>query len=123
MPYLNDYVLENGLTVLDTEANALVICSALPTTYTAANTTYKLGTSATPTVTLVDGASSGRAARVAAITDGSVSGTGTASHWALIDTSNSRLLAADTLSSSQSVTSGNTFTLPQFDAVTLPDPS
>ena len=121
--YLDDYVLDNGLTKLDTEANALVICSALPTTYTAANTTYKLGTKTSPNVTLGDGASSGRKAAVAQITDGSVSADGTATHWALIDTSNTRLLAASTLSASQAVTNGNTFTLPQFDAVTLPDPS
>ncbi|MDY0227227.1 MAG: hypothetical protein RBR38_10400 [Desulfomicrobium apsheronum] len=121
--YLDDYVLDNGLTVLDTEANALVICSQLPADYTGANTTYKLGTKTTPAVTLGNGATSGRKAAVAQITDGSVSATGTATHWALIDTANSRLLAASTLSASQSVTSGNTFTLPAFDAVTLPDPA
>ena len=34
MAYLNDRVLDNGLTVLDTEANRLDICSQEPTTYT-----------------------------------------------------------------------------------------
>jgi len=123
MSFLNDYVLENGLTVLDTEADALVICSAEPTTYTEANTTYKLGTKSSPTITIADGASSGRTANVAAITDGSISATGTATHWAIIDTVNSRLLAAGSLSSSQAVTNGNTFTLAQFNAVTFPDPA
>ena len=121
--YINDRVFDNGLTVLDTEVTALVICSALPATFTEANTTYKLGTKASPNVTLTDGSSSGRAANVAQITDGSVSANGTASHWALIDVTNSRLLAASTLSATQVVTNGNTFTLPAFNAVTFPDPA
>jgi hypothetical protein len=33
MAYLNTYVLDSGLEVLDTEANVLHICSAEPTVY------------------------------------------------------------------------------------------
>lgn len=33
MAYLNDYVLDNGLTKLDTEGDRLDICSQEPTTY------------------------------------------------------------------------------------------
>lgn len=121
--YINDYILDNGLTKLDTEADVLVICSALPTTFTEATSTYKLGNKNSPSVVLVDGDTSGRAAQVAAITAGDITANGTASHWALIDTANSRLLAASTLSNPQVVTSGNTFSLPQFNAVSLPDPA
>ena len=45
MPYLDNRVYDNGLTVLDTEANAVHICSAEPATYSAATTTLTLGNS------------------------------------------------------------------------------
>ena len=69
-----------------------------------------------------DRAGGGREVVVAAITDGSVTGTGTATHYAIVDTVNSRLLATSTLTASQSVTSGNTFTLSSV-AVGIPDPA
>lgn len=116
MPLIADRVLDNGLTVLDTEANRLDICSTEPATYTAATSTNTLGNKTSLSVGAPAARSpSGRKVTVAAITDGSVSGTGTASHWAVVDTANSRLLAAGALASSQSVTSGNTFTLAAFD--------
>lgn len=121
MAFINDRVFDNGLTVLDTEANRLDICSQEPTTYTEATSTYTLGNKTSLSVGApADRSPSGRKVTVAAITDGTVSGTGTASHWAIVDTSNSRLLATGSLSSSQSVTSGNTFTLGAFD-IGIPD--
>jgi len=45
MAFLNDRVFDNGLTVLDTEANKILITSAEATTYTEANSTYALGNS------------------------------------------------------------------------------
>ena len=123
MAYLNDRVLDNGLTVLDTEANRLDICSQAPTTYTEATSTYTLGNKTSLSVGApADRSPSGRKVTVAAITDGTVSGTGTATHVAIVDTVNSRLLAVQALSASQAVTSGNTFTLPAFD-IGIPDPA
>ena len=117
-----DRVFDNGLTVLDTEANKLTICSQVPTTYTEANATYALGSKTSISVGApADGAVSGRRVTIAAITDGSVTATGTATHYALIDTSNSRLLVTNTLASSQAVTNGNVFTTAAFD-VTFADP-
>jgi len=118
--YLNDRVLDNGLTVLDTEANRLDICSQAPTTYTEATSTYTLGNKTSLSVGAPTDGTSGRKVVVAAITDGSVTGTNTATHWAVVDTLNSRLLAAGPLSSSQAVTSGNTFTLDAID-IQIPD--
>lgn len=116
MPFIADRVLDNGLTVLDTEANRLDICSSEPTTYTAATSTASLGNKTALSVGAPAARSpSGRRVTVAAISDGSVTGTGTATHWAITDTANSRLLATGSLSASQSVTSGNTFTLAAFD--------
>jgi hypothetical protein len=49
-----------------------------------------------------------------------VTGTGTATHWAITKTTGSTLMATGPLSASQGVTSGNTFTLGAFD-ITIPD--
>ena len=121
--YLHDRVFDNGLTVLDTEMDKLYICSAQPTTYTEAITTYALGVKNTPTVSApADRTGGGREVTVSAITDGSVTASGTATHYAGVDSANSRLLAANALSASQAVTSGNTFTLTSFK-IGIPDPA
>ena len=121
--YLNDRVFDNGLTVLDTEADNLYINSTQATTYTEAITTYALGVKATPSVSApADRSGGGREVTVSAITDGSVTATGTAGFYALVDSSNTRLLAAGPLSATQSVTSGNTFTLTSFK-IGIPDPA
>jgi hypothetical protein len=116
-------VFDNGLTVLDTEANKILITSQEATTFTEANSTYALGNSVSLSIGApADRAGGGREVVVAAITDGSVTGTGTATHYAIVDTVNSRLLATSTLTASQSVTSGNTFTLSSV-AIGIPDPA
>lgn len=123
MPSLGDRVLDNGLTVLDTEANRLDICSSEPTTYTEATSTNSLGNKTNPSIGApADRSGGGREVTVAAITDGSVTASGTATHYAITDTSNSRLLAAGALSASQAVTLNNTFSLGSF-AVGVPDPA
>lgn len=117
--YLNDRVLDNGLSALTSEGNKVTICSQLPATYTEANATYSLGekTSVTVGSPAASGSPVGRKVTIPSISGGSVTGNGTASHWALVDTSGSRLLAANTLSSSQAVTSGNTFSLASIDII------
>lgn len=116
MPFIADRILDLGLNVLDTEANRLDICSSEPTTYAAATGASSLGSKTSLSVGSPAARSpDGRRVTVAAITDGTVTGTGTATHWAITDTVNSRLLATGSLSASQSVTDGNTFTLGAFD--------
>lgn len=123
MATLNDRVFDNGLTVLDTEANAIHVTSQEAATYTGATSTYTLGNSTSLSIAAPsDRTGGGRKVTVAAITDGSVTGTGTATHYAIVDTSNSRLLATGSLTASQAVTSGNTFTLATFD-IGIPDPA
>jgi hypothetical protein len=122
MATLNDRVFDNGLTVLDTEANAIHITSQEATSYAEATSTYTLGNSTSLSIGAPqDRSGGGREVVVAAITDGSVTGTGTATHYAIVDTANSRLLATSTLTASQSVTTGNTFTLSSV-AIGIPDP-
>ena len=122
MATLDNRVFDNGLTVLDTEANAIHITSAEATSYAEATSTYTLGNSTSLSIGAPqDRSGGGREVVVAAITDGSVTGTGTATHYAIVDTGNSRLLATSTLTASQSVTTGNTFTLSSV-AIGIPDP-
>jgi hypothetical protein len=122
MATLDNRVFDNGLTVLDTEANAIHITSAEATSF-ANVASVTLGNSTSLSIGAPqDRAGGGREVVVAAITDGSVTGTGTATHYAIVDTDNSRLLATSTLTASQSVTSGNTFTLSSV-AIGIPDPA
>lgn len=123
MAFLNDRVFDNGLTVLDTEANEIHVTSVEAADYTEATSTYTLGNSASLSIAApADRTGGGRKVTVAAISDGSITGTGTVTHYAIVDTANSRLLATAALTASQSVTSGNTFTLASFD-IGIPDPS
>lgn len=123
MATLNDRVFDNGLSVLDTEANAIHVTSQEAADYAGATSTYTLGNSTSLSIGApADRTGGGREVTVAQITDGAITGTGTATHYAIVDTVNSRLLATGALTASQSVTSGNTFTLASFK-IGIPDPS
>ena len=122
MALLDNRVFDNGLTVLDTEANAIYVTSQQAVSYVDATATSALGNSTSLVIGAPqDRAGGGREVVVTAITDGSVTGTGTATHYAIVDTINSRLLAAGSLSASQAVTTGNTFTLSSV-SIGIPDP-
>ena len=122
MALLDNRVFDNGLTVLDTEANAIYVTSQQAVSYVDATSTSALGNSTSLSIGAPqDRSGGGREVVVAAITDGSVTGTGTATHYAIVDTINSRLLAAGSLSASQAVTTGNTFTLSSV-SIGIPDP-
>ena len=123
MATISDYVLDAALAKLDTEADRIDITSQEATTYTEATSTYSLGNSTSlsfgaPT----DGDTSGRKVTAAAITDGSVTGTGTATHYAIGDVSETRLLATGLMTVSQSVVTCYTFNIAAFD-IEIPDPA
>lgn len=123
MATLNDRVFDNGLTVLDTEADAIHVTSQEATTYANATSTYSLGNSSSISISAPqDRVGGGRQVVVSAITGGSITATGTATHYAIVDTVNSRLLATGSLAASQSVTSGNTFSLSSVN-IGIPDPA
>lgn len=123
MASLADRVFDDGLGVFNAEATRLDICSQEPTDYTEATSTYTLGNKAGISVsTPADRAGGGREVTASAIADGSVTGTDTATHYAISDTNNLRLLATGSLSNPQAVTSGNTFTLTEF-TIGIPDPA
>jgi hypothetical protein len=121
MAFLHDDVLDDGLQALtDAASKVLHICSAQPSSF-ANVASVTLGNKTPPTVGAPeDRAGSGRKVVVSAITDGEVTATATATHWAIVDAT--RLLATNTLSASQAVTDGNAFTLGAFD-IGIPDPA
>ena len=122
MPYINDTELDAALNSIQDNVGALHICSQEPTTYAEAITTYSLGSKTSPTVAEPsDKAGGGREIVVSAITDGTVSADGTATHWAIVKTTaTTRLMAAGALDASEVVSDGNPFTLTEF-AIGLPD--
>lgn len=123
MAYLNDNILDSGLSYANTNGDRVDICSQEPATYTEATSTYSLGNDADASVGAPqNGDVSGRKVTVASISAGSVTSSGTATHHALSYTTGTELLAAQALGASQSVTSGNTFTLTAWD-IELPDPA
>jgi len=123
MATLDNRVFDNGLTVLDTEANKLLITSQEAASFTEANATYALGNTTSLSIAAPSNRTGGgREVVAAAISDGSVTGNGTATHYAIVDTVNSRLLATGSLTTSQVVASGNTFSLGSF-TIGIPDPA
>lgn len=124
MSWLSDEVLDGGLDVLDTSGTRLDICSQEPTTYGQATTdgTYSLGNKTSLNIGApADRGGGGREVTVPAITDGTVTETGTATHYAITNGSDT-LYATGSLSASQGVTDGNTFTLTSF-TIGIPDPA
>ncbi len=123
MATLNNRVFDNGLSVLGTEADRLDITSQEATSYADATSTSTLGNSDSLSIAAPsDRSGGGREVVVASIADAPVTGDGTATHYAIVDTVNSRLLATGSLTASQVVASGNTFSLGSF-TIGIPDPA
>lgn len=107
MAYLNPAALDSGLDYLDTHGTRLDLCSAEPGTYAQATGTYSLGfkTGLNTGAPATDG-SNGRQVQVPAVSDGTVTAAGTATHWALTDGS-AMLLAAGPLDDDLSLATGS----------------
>jgi hypothetical protein len=113
--FVNTNVLDSGLSYATTNGTRIDITSTEATTYAQATSTYTLGNKTSiSTGAAATRSPSGRKVTVAAVSGGSVTNTGTAAYWALTDNS-AILVATGALSSSQAVTSGNTFSLAAFD--------
>lgn len=113
--FINDEVFDQGLDWADTNGTRIDICSADPGGTYSSVATNTLGNATVNTGATQNGATDGRRVVVPAITAGSVTGTGTATHWALTNGTDT-VVASGALTSSQAVTSGNTFTL---DAISI----
>lgn len=112
MAKIIDAAFDAAIGYMITNGNILHICSSEPTLV---GTLNSLGNKAVTLGAAGDGTPSGRKTTVPAITDGTVTGNGTATHWAIINTGATILVATGSLNESQAVTSGNAFTLAAFD--------
>ena len=108
-----DELMDQGLDLADTDGTRLDILTTVATDLTEATSTFTLGFDTVNTGAPEAGDTDGRKVVVPAITAGSVTLSGLATHWAL---SGVNFLASGTLSSSVQVTSGNAFTL---DAINI----
>ena len=113
---LEDRVLDLGLNVLDVETTVISVCAAEPTSIAIASGTGLLGHKTGAAGSLFGppaaGTPNGRQVASVAISDGTITTSGTASWWAAYAAGT--LHAHGTLSGAQVVTAGNTFTLASF---------
>ena len=118
-----DAMLDAAFDWLD-QADKQVVCSAQPTTYSEAVTTYALADVAMTVntdYTKANGDTSGRKCTVAAKSGVTVDATGTATHLALVSTGDSTLRYVTTCTS-QALTAGNTVNIPAWD-IEIADPA
>ena len=115
MAAINDSVYDSGLTWADTNGTRIDIVSTDPGLTYATVTANTLGNDTVNTGAPTNGDVDGRKVVVPAITAGNVTATGTATHWALTNATDT-VVASGPLTASQAVTNGNTFTL---DAINI----
>ncbi len=118
---LADAALDLALNLIKNNCNLMVACSQQPTTYTQATSTYALASVSMTSgnYTLADGDVDGRKLTTAAKNTVAVTASGTITHVALVDTTNSVLYIVTT-TTSQAVTAGNTIDFPAW-AIALAD--
>lgn len=106
---VHDDVLDGALNVVKNNCTRMVACSAQPTTFAEANATFALAdvTMASGDFTAANGDTSGRKLTVAAKSAVPVDASGTVTHVALLDVTNSKLLYVTT-TTPQGVSSGGT---------------
>lgn len=114
MAWLNNEVFDQGLDWLQTYGKRVDHCSQEPATYTEATSTYTLGNAAVTTGAPQNGDVDGRKVTVPAVTGGSNTASGTATHVALSD-GVSVLCATTALVTQKAVSSSDTFNLTAWD--------
>lgn len=119
--YVNPNAVDSALNYVKNNALKIYLCSAQPTNYTEATTTYALGNADyTGTNITVGAGSGGRQATFAAINNIPVSTSGTITHIAIV--SGSELLLATPTSTSKAVSAGDYVNLGSF-TWTINDPT
>lgn len=122
---VHDDVLDGAHDIIRNNATRMVACSAQPTTYTEGNATFALAdvTMASGDFTKANGDTSGRKVTVGAKSSVLIDTTGTATHVALLDVTNSKLLYVTTCTSQALTANGsNTVNFPAWD-IELADPT
>ena len=118
-------VLDGALNIVKNNATRMTVCSDEPTTYAEGNATYALAavTVASGDFTNADGDTSGRKCTVAAKSGVLIDASGTATHIALLDVTNSKLLYVTTCTSQALTANGsNTVNFPSWK-FEIADPS
>lgn len=122
---VHDDVLDGALNILKNNVTRMTVCSSQPTTYAEANATYALAdvTLSSTDFTNANGDSSGRKTTVGAQSSVLIDTSGTATHVALLDVSNSKLLYVTTCTSQALTANGsNTVNFPAWD-IEIADPT
>lgn len=120
---MNDLFADAAFDYLD-QSTLMVLCSAQPTTYTEAVTTYALADvamTADTDYTKANGDTNGRKVTVAAKSSVPVDASGTGNHVALVRVADTTLRYVTTCTS-QAVTAGNTVNFPAWD-IEIADPT
>ena len=120
---MNDLFADAAFDYLD-QCDLMILCSAQPTTYAEATSTYALADAAmTPDTdfTKANGDTNGRKVTMAAKSSINVDSSGTATHVALCLSGDTTLRYVTTCTS-QAVTSGNTVNFPAWD-IEIADPT
>lgn len=120
----NDLVMDAALDYVATSTR-MIACSAQPTTYTEANSTFALAdvTMSSGDFTKANGDTSGRKVTVGAKTGVLIDTSGTANHVALVDVANTRLVYVTTCTSQALTANGsNTVNFPAWD-IEIGDPT
>lgn len=122
---VHDDVLDGALNIVKNNCTRQVACSAQPLTYTEANATYALAdvTMASGDFTVANGDTNGRKVTTGAKTGALIDTSGTATHIALLDVTNSKLLYVTTCTSQALTANGsNTVNFPAWD-IEIADPT
>jgi hypothetical protein len=122
---VHDDVLDGAHNIIKNNCTRQVVCSAEPLSYTEANATYALAdiTVDSTDFTVANGDAGGRKVTTAAQTGVLIDTSGTATHIALLDVANSKLLYVTTCTSQALTANGsNTVNFPAWK-ITLADPT
>ena len=113
---VNADVLDAALDEIETNGTVLSVCSAEPTTYAEATSTYELANATISATDMTKGAGTpdGRALTFGEQADLDVDTSGTATHIAISDVSGTRLLLVTTCTS-QALSDTGTVTVPTWD--------
>ncbi len=128
--YTRDAAIDAFLKNICDYGNKVVLCSGLPATYTEATDTFKLTVPETLVVgdgngdyTIANGTVSGRKLTLTA-TPGVVGfKTGTATHWALVDSAAQELVSSNTLNANIPTTDSMEVDIPETILYEHPDPA
>jgi hypothetical protein len=122
MPGVGSYYVDLALTGMKADASDININNLEPTSYAQATSggaflgKKAFGAGAVFPGAIAAGTGSSHKLTTAAVTDGAISLSGTASHWSItMNGAPTRLVAQGALSATQSVTTPNPFTLGAFD--------